>query len=155
MKYHSEDFLSMVSCGFTCGLNTLEEAYFQMSRHYDLFWKLGEANGKVVALGKEVEAIGWEKTIAETMGDAWMKEEQRKEDEYFKESEEAHKKEQEYFESMSKVDQDTYLKGYQASMPLPLGLEWDAPDPPLGQVDDDFPLGKACGLEHEECESCT
>lgn len=130
MSKHSEDFLSMVSCGFTCGLNTLEEAYFQMSRHYDLFWKLGEAKGKVAALGKEVEAIGWEKTIAETMGDAWMKEEQRKEDEYFKELE-------------------------SAPMPIPLGLEWDAPDIALGKVDDDFPLGNACGLEHEECESCT
>ena len=130
MSKHSEDFLAMVSCGFTCGLNTLEEAYFQMSRHYDLFWKLGEANGRVAALGKEVEAIGWEKTIAETMGDAWMKEEQRKEDEYFKD-----------------VNVGT--------LPIPLGLEWDAPDPALGQVDDDFPLGKACGLEHEECESCT
>ena len=93
MSKHSEDFLSMVSCGFTCGLNTLEEAYFQMSRHYDLFWKLGEANGKVAALGKEVEAIGWEKTIAETMGDAWMKEEQRKEDEYMKELDNIHPEE--------------------------------------------------------------
>lgn len=138
MSKHSEDFLSMVSCGFTCGLNTLEEAYFQMGRHYDLFWKLGEANGKVVALGKEVEAIGWEKTIAETMGDAWMKEEQRKEDEYMK-------------------GLDEYMKGLDNIHPeeeLKASLEWDAPDPALGQVDDDFPLGKACGLEHEECESC-
>lgn len=142
MSKHSEDFLSMVSCGFTCGLNTLEEAYFQMGRHYDLFWKLGEANGRVVALGNEVEAIGWEKTIAETMGDAWMKEEQRKEDEYMKGLDE-------HMKGLDEVSDTIHPEEE-----LKASLEWDAPDPALGQVDDDFPLGKACGLEHEECESC-
>lgn len=43
--------------------------------------------------------------------------------------------------------------GEDESLPIPLGLEWDAPDVSLSQVDD-FELGTACGLDHEECEAC-
>ena len=67
----SNDFMSMVECGYTCGLNTLEESYFNMCRHYDLFWKIEEAVGKTAALWNEVEQVGADLTIKECMGEVW------------------------------------------------------------------------------------
>jgi hypothetical protein len=95
MSNFSKDFMSMVQCGHTCGLHTLEEAYFNMCRYYDLYWKIEEAVGKTTALWKEVESVGADLTIKECMGEDWVMAEDKK------------------------LEEDL------AAMPQPLGLEWD------------------------------
>lgn len=80
----NQDFITMCTVGYGCGLHTLNEAYDNLSRHYDAFFKIDEAQDRLVALEEYVLSQGdWGDTIRGVMGDDWCTKEDAKEEAFW------------------------------------------------------------------------
>lgn len=67
-----EDFELMCRVGYGCGLQTISESYDQITRHYDVFFKIEEAASRLENLYFYIESQGdWGDTIKGVKGSAW------------------------------------------------------------------------------------
>ena len=140
----SQDFVTMCATGFGCGLKTLGESFNNMANHYDLFWKIEEANEKIGLLAKEIEAYpdGYNTTVKEAMGTAWVDAEIAAEKAFW-EQQEALREDHKKLVALEAISQDPHemLTFGPLEEPVVDGEDWE--------------LGPACGLDPEVCESCT
>lgn len=84
MSQVENDFAMMCRIGYGCGLTHLDEAYSQISSHYDVFFPVEEAHKRLGDLAVEVcVRHGADKTIRSVMGDAWCAERDAEEAAYW------------------------------------------------------------------------
>lgn len=79
-----EDFHVMCRVGYGCGLQTVNEAFHQLSSHYDAFFLISEAVDRLQSLDQYIcSQDGWGDTIRSVMGDAWCEQQDAEEAAYW------------------------------------------------------------------------
>jgi hypothetical protein len=73
----AKDYDLMCRVGYGCGLDSIDESFCQLSRHYDAFFLIEEARDRLNELSSYITSLGtWEKTLREARGDLWCDEQE-------------------------------------------------------------------------------